>query len=533
MEMEKTTQKPSEARTSEVGDETKSQQSLISKPPVVVVLGHIDHGKSSLLQGIKELGVSITEKEAGGITQHIGAYQAEKDGKKITFIDTPGHEAFSAMRSRGAKVADIAVLVIDATEGIRPQAKEAISHIKKAQIPFIVALNKIDKPEANPEKVKGELQKEGILVEDLGGKIPQVLTSAKTGRGINELLELIILVAEMENLKADIQKPGEGVSIESYLDAQRGPTATLILNQGILKIGDIVGTPTAVGKIKILENFQGKTIEKVLPAEPAIVIGFEMAPRVGENFKVFPDIESARKQLQAEKKAPALNLDTETEIDSGQRILNLILKADVLGSIEAIEEVFKGLPQEKLILRILKSEVGEITESDVKLAKSAQDSRGTVQSRRGQAVILGFRVKIRPAVRQLAEREKIKIMNFEIIYDLVEEIRKFMERITETEIIREELGKLKVLAVFLTEKNRQIVGGKVTEGEVKKGAQVEVFRGETFLGRGKAINLQRNKKDIEQIGKGEECGILYEGDAKIEEEDVLVVYTEGRRKEGL
>jgi len=514
-------------------DETKSQRSLAPKPPVVVVLGHIDHGKSSLLQSIKELGVSITEKEAGGITQHIGAYQAEKDGKRITFIDTPGHEAFSAMRARGAKVADIAVLVIDVTEGIRPQTKEAISHIKKAQIPFIIALNKIDKPEANPEKVKRELQKEGILVEDLGGKTPQVLTSAKTGQGINELLELITLVAEMENLQADIQKPGEGVVIESYLDVQRGPTATLILSQGILKVGDIVGTPTAVGKIRILESFQGKIVEKVLPAEPAIVVGFETVPRVGENFKAFSGIESAKENLQPEKKASLPDLDTKAEVGSDQRILNLILKTDVLGSIEAIGEVFKGLPQEKIILRILKSEVGEIIESDVKLAKSNQDSKETTQKFRGQAVILGFRVKTSPAARQLAEREKIKIMSFEIIYDLVEEIRKFMERITETEVVREGLGKLKVLTVFLTEKNRQIVGGKVIEGEMRKGVQAEAFRGEALLGRGKVINLQRNKKDIERIGKGEECGILYEGDVKIEEGDILAVYTEGRRKEEL
>lgn len=528
--MKKTTQKPREAETSEAGDKTKSQRLLIPKPPVVVVLGHIDHGKSSLLQGIKELGVSITEKEAGGITQHIGAYQAEKDGKKITFIDTPGHEAFSAMRSRGAKVADIAVLVIDAAEGIRPQTKEAISHIKKAQIPFIVALNKIDKPEANPEKVKGELKKEGILVEDLGGKIPQVLTSAKTGQGINELLELIILLVEMENLKADIQKQGEGVVIESYLDARRGPTATLILSQGILKAGDIAGTPTVVGKIKILENFQGKTVEKVLPAEPAIVVGFETVPRVGENFKVFSDIESAKEHLQAEKKIPLSSFSAETEIDSEQKVLNLILKTDVLGSVEAIEEVLKNLPQEKVILRILKSEVGEINESDVKLAKSAQVSKKGLRHSTGQIVILGFRVKSNSTAKQLAEREKIRIANFEIIYDLVEEVRKFMERIMEAEVVREDLGKLKVLAVFLTEKNRQIIGGKVIEGEVKKGVQAEVFREEALLGRGKLINLQRNKKDIERIGKGEECGMLYEGDTKIEEGDILVVYTEGRRK---
>jgi len=482
---------------------------------VVVVLGHIDHGKTTLLNSVRK--IQFTEEKPGGaITQHIGAYQIEKDGKKITFIDTPGHEVFSVMRSRGAKVADIAILVIDAVEGLQLQTKEAICHIKEAQIPFIVALNKIDKPEANPENVKRELQKEEILVEDFGGKVPAVKTSAKTGQGIDELLELIILITEMENLKADFQKPGEGVVIESCLDSQRGPTATLILNQGTLKLNDIVGTSSALGKIKILEDFQGKPMEKALAGDPAVVIGFEGVPKVGETFKVFFDLESARRDLEVreEKRFPET-----LEVKPEQKVLNLILKTDVLGSIEAIEEVFKKLPQEKVILRILKSEVGEINESDIKLAKSSQ------------ALILGFRVKTNLAAKKLIEREKVKIMNFEIIYDLVEGVRKFMERITTPETVREELGKVKVLVIFLTEKNRQIIGGKVVEGEIKRGAQIEVLRNGELVGRGKLVNLQRNRKDVERLSKGEECGILYEGEARIEKGDLLVIYQERKRKE--
>jgi len=448
------------------------------------------------------------------ITQHIGAFEIERDGKKITFIDTPGHEAFSQMRSRGAKVADIAILVIDATQGVQAQTKEAISHARSAQIPIIVVLNKIDLPTTNPEKAKKELQKEGVLVEDFGGKVPLVKTSAKTGQGIEELLELVLLVAEMENLKTDILKPAEGVIIEAYLDSKRGATATLILNEGILKLGEVIATPSTLGKIKNLEDFQGKKIERAVPSQPVVVIGFEKVPKVGEEIKAFPDSEMAKKYLEIkERKQPQV-----LEIKPEQKVLNLILKADVLGSIEAIEGVLKGLPQDKIVLRILKSEVGEINENDVELAKSSR------------ALILGFRVKTNPIVKGLAQREKIKILNFEVIYDLVEEMRKLMEKISKPEILRIDLGKVKVLVDFWKEKNRQIVGGRIIEGEVKKGNLIEILRNNELIGRGKMINLQRNKKDIERATKGEEVGILYEGEKKIEVADTLIIYTEEKRK---
>jgi len=479
----------------------------------VVILGHVDSGKTSILDFIRKS--HIAEKESGGITQHIGAYQIEHKGKKITFIDTPGHEAFSQMRSRGAKVADIAVLVVDSCKGVEPQTKEAIFHIKLAEVPLIVALNKTDRPEANPEKVKKELIKEDIQVESLGGRVPSVNVSARTGQGVDEILELILLIGEMENLKMDVSVSAEGVVIESYLDHQRGPVATLIPDKGTLKIGDIIGTFSSFGKIKSLENFQGISIGQALPSDPVSIVGLEGAVRVGEDFKVFSNVEDAKSNL---KEAKKIDNSTVLDVEPGQRVLNIILKADFLGSMEAIDEVLKEIPQEKILLRILKSEVGDINESDIKTARS------------GKAVILGFRVKTDAVARQMAEREKIRIISVDVIYNLVEEVRNSMERIMAKESVRTDLGKVKILGIFLTDKNRQIVGGKVIEGEVKKGASIEVFKQENLAGKGRMINLQRDKKDIDRVMKGQECGIMYEGDVKVEAGDVLVIYTEEKVK---
>jgi len=486
----------------------------IARPPVVVVLGHIDHGKTALLDYIRK--TNVVEKEAGGITQHVGAYEIEHQGKKITFVDTPGHEAFSQIRSRGAKAADIAVLVVDATEGVKAQTKEAISHIKIAQIPLIVAINKIDKPEADSNKAKRELFQEGVIVESMGGEVPSVETSAVTGKGVSDLLDLILLIAEMEGLKADLSLPAQGVVIESYLDKKRGPTATLILMEGILKPGQIIGTPSAFGKIRILEDFQGRPISQAFPSQPAVAVGFEKVPFVGENFKVFASVEEAKEKMEKEKGKVFLEA---LDVEEGEKILNLIIKADVLGSLEAIEQIIKSLPRDKgVVPRILKGEVGEVNENDVKLASQAK------------ATILGFRIKTGTQAALLAEREKIRIRHFEIIYELIEEVRRLMEKMIMPEIVRNDLGRLKVSVVFLTEKNRQIVGGKVIEGEVKKGSLLEIERGQEIIGKGKIVNLQKNKKNIEAAGKGEEAAILYEGKEKIEEGDILMIYTEEKKK---
>ncbi|HDY72648.1 MAG TPA: translation initiation factor IF-2 [bacterium] len=490
-----------------------TKNKLISRPPVVVVLGHIDSGKTSLLDKIRK--TKVAEKESGGITQHIGAYQIEKDNKKITFIDTPGHEAFFQMRSRGAKTADIAVLVIDSTKGVEVQTKEAIDHIKKSQVVPIVAFNKVDRPEADPQKAKGQLEKQGIAVESVGGKIPSVNVSAKTGQGVEELLELILLIADIENFQTDISKPAQGVVIESYLDNRRGPIATLILNEGVLEPGNIVATFSAFGKIKGLENFKGDQISQALPSDPAILLGFNQAPKVGETFKLFNDLESAKAQIKAPEQK---SVEEKIEIKEGQKVLNLIIKSDVLGSIEAIENVLNNLPQEKVILKIIKSGVGQINENDIKMAGSSR------------ALLLGFRVKANNSAQRLAEREKVRIMGFEIIYDLVEEIRKYMEKILEPEVVKTILGKLKVLVSFWSEKKRQIVGGRMTEGEIKKSVLIEVTRDGEVIDQGKLINLQKNKKDIKMASKGDEVGILYEGEKKIEKGDELIIFIKERKK---
>jgi translation initiation factor IF-2 len=497
--------------------ENQQSQNLQTRPPVVVVLGHVDHGKSSIIEAIKDL--KITEKESGGITQHIGAYEIEHQGKKITMIDTPGHEAFSAMRSRGAQTADIAVLVVAAEEGIKPQTKEAISFAKSAGIPIIVALNKMDLPHADPERVKTELSKEDIIVESRGGKIPSVEVSAKTGKGITDILEIILLISEMENFQADASAFGEGVVVEANLDSKRGPTATLLLRDGSLKQGDIVGTGTSMGKIKILQDFQGKTIDKAEPSQPVIIIGFEQVPQIGEKFKIHPDIEAAKQYI--EKKERKANGPQVIIKNESQKVLNLILKADVSGTLEAIEKVLKALPQDKVIVRILKKEVGEINENDVKLAQSSN------------AKILGFRQKANSVALALADNRGVKIKTYDIIYELSQAVREMMGKALSTEIIRDEMGKLKVLLVFLSEKNRQIIGGKIIEGKIEKGGKIEVWRSEEKIGKGKMINLQKNKKDIVKASKGDEVGILYEGSVKIGQDDELVIYTEKMVKETL
>jgi translation initiation factor IF-2 len=490
------------------------QPDVISRPPVVVVLGHIDHGKTSLLMAIREF--NILEKESGGITQHVGAYQIEHNSKKITFIDTPGHESFSAIRGRGSKIADIAVLVIDASEGVKKQTKEAIKHIKEAQLTTIVALNKMDKPGANPEMVKQQLSKEDILVESWGGQVPSVEMSAKTGQGITDLLDIIQLVAEVADLKAETGVLADGTIIEAYLDPKKGPTTTVLIENGTLKQGDYIGTDTIIGKIKNLGDFLQKEMKEANPSDPAVIIGFEGVPTVGQKFFVFKSYEEAKANL----KEREIKQNT-FEFDPCKKYLNLIIKGDAQGSLEGIEEVLKILPQDNVCIRIIRSEVGDIVEQDVKMAKTSG------------AIIIAFRVKKNKVAEISAENNKVKVYDFTIIYELAQKVRELMERKLTKEKERIDLGKIEVLAIFRTEKNRQIVGGNVIEGEVQKGASLEIYREEKKIGHGRIIELQTNKKDFDVVKQGRECGILYQGAERIKEEDILFVFREEYKQEEL
>ena len=489
------------------------------RPPVVVVLGHVDHGKTSILDYIRQ--TKIAEKESGGITQHIGAYQVSHNNKLITFIDTPGHEAFSAMRSRGAQVADLAILVVAADEGIKPQTKEAISHIKKAGLSMIVALNKIDKKDVQPEKVKADLAKEEIYVESFGGKVPSVEVSAKTGQGINDLLDLILLIAEVEGLgKIELAAFASGVIVESKLDARRGPSATLLIKNGLLKIRDIVAAESTFGTVRIMEDFRLKSLTEAGPSSPVLMIGFEQVPGVGEKWQVYQDIDTAR-QIVAEtlikeknKKEPVEFI----EIDPNKKILNVIIKADVIGSLEAIRESLMNIPQDEVTLRIIKAEVGDINETDIKSANSSN------------AQIFGFRIKMPPSLAVMADNLKVNVFLYDIIYDFIQAVREEAIFLLSPKIVRQELGRGKLIAYFKQTGNRQIAGFRVLDGKVERGCLVDVLRNSEKVGNGKIVQLQKNKLEIKEGSKDEECAMLFEGEIKLEIGDSLEFYKEEKKK---
>ncbi|OGI25133.1 MAG: translation initiation factor IF-2 [Candidatus Moranbacteria bacterium RBG_13_45_13] len=498
--------------------ERESGKNLKHRPPVVTILGHVDHGKTTLLDTIRK--TSVVEKEAGGITQHISAYQVKKKGEIITFVDTPGHEAFSAMRERGVSLADIAILVVAADDGVRPQTEEVISYLKDKKIPMVVAINKIDKPNANIQKVKQELADRGIVIEEWGGDVVSAEISAKQNMGIDELLDMVLLVAEVEDLRADYKRFPLGVVIESRLDPQKGHIATVLVRTGTLKVGQDVVVGTIAGRVRRLDDFRGKQMKEAGPSMPATVVGLSQSPNVNDVLQGVVDLKSAK----AMEKGFQVNGSQEKKLDSqtllksieDQNInrLNIVLKTDVQGSLEAIEQILGTIKSDEVGINYVKQGVGDITESDVKLGQTSG------------AVVFGFNIQPTTVAKRLAEMNNVEIKTYHIIYELVEDIKKRLTDMLGEETRRTDRGKLKVLAVFKTGKKDMIVGGKVTSGKIVSGENIEILREEKSLGRGKLANLQQNKVDVDEVKEGFECGITFFGETKIKEGDILVCFHE-------
>ncbi|HBO17077.1 MAG: Translation initiation factor IF-2 [Candidatus Moranbacteria bacterium GW2011_GWE2_35_2-] len=499
--------------------EKEAGKNLQERAPIVTILGHVDHGKTTLLDTIRK--TSVAAKELGGITQHISAYQARKRGKIITFVDTPGHEAFSAMRERGVSIADIAILVVAADDGVRPQTKEVIKYLKERKIPTLIAINKIDKPEANAQRVKQELAENEIMVEDWGGKYMSVEISAKNNIGIDDLLERVLLLAEVEDLKADAKRDGLAVVLESNLDPKKGPVSTVLVKTGTLKVGQDITAGHTYGRIKRIEDFSGKSIESASPSTPAIIIGLNTTPNVNDIVQVASkkSISKIKSEKTAEKisgtKKDASKQNLFKSIDNEKiKKLNIIIKSDVQGSLEAIEQILSTLKSDEVAIEYVAMGVGNITESDVKVAGSSN------------AIIMGFNVNATSVAKRMAENSGVEVKTFGIIYELVEDVRSKLSDLLPPEIIRTDFGKLKVLAIFKTGKHDMIIGGRIIEGKAIKSVNIEVQRDGEIIGTGKLTNLQQNMKDTDEVKQGNECGITFDGNIKIKEGDILKFFKE-------
>lgn len=490
-------------------------EELEIRPPVIVVMGHVDHGKTKLLDAIRK--TNVVAGESGGITQHIGAYQVVRKDQIITFIDTPGHEAFTAMRSRGARVADIAILVVAADDGVKPQTVEAFRIIEASKIPFIVAINKIDKEGADINKTKQELSTQlNIIPEDWGGKSICVPISALEGKGIEELLDMVLLASEIEssNLKANPSASAIGTVVESNIDKGAGPVVTILIQNGTLKIGDqLCFNGVIYGKVKALKNYKGESIGKASPSTPVRVLGLKILPEVGDILAVGEGQKIKTNKIISKNRSEN-NVNTNNEVEDDSIKLNLIIKSDFLGSAEAIEESLMKINTKKIKIKIIHKGLGNIGEGDI---KRAEDSN---------AQIVGFNVKLQSQIEDLIREKNIKINIFSIIYDLIKYVKAEMKDIFKPEIIRKDLGKLKILAIFRTEHNSQIAGGKVIDGVLENNSLIEVWRGESFIDKGKITKLQAGKQDVSSVESGLECGIKYEGRPLIQVGDILNFYKE-------
>lgn len=495
--------------------EKAAGKNLQPRPPVVTVLGHVDHGKTTLLDTLRQ--TKIAEKEAGGITQHISSYQVKQKNKLITFIDTPGHEAFQAMRERGAAVADIAILVVAADDGVKPQTEEVISFLLEKKVPTVVAINKIDKPNANVNKVKQELAEKGLLLEGYGGDVPFNEISAKKNIGLDALLETVLLLAEINDLRADYQRDALGVVLEARKDTQRGPLANVIIKTGTLRTGQYVTVNDLVGKVRRLEDYAGRIIKEAPPSTPVTVFGLPAVPRSNDVLRASSK-KIKRKKKGEEKQAVKHSLDAASLLknikSSFIKKYPIVLKADTQGSLEAVEQILQTIKSDEIALNIIAKNVGPITEKDVQTAQS------------GQAVVYGFNVFPTTSAKQLAKKSEVLLKNFNIIYELIEDVKKEMSDRLDPEIKRTDLGQLQVLAIFKNSKKGMIVGGKVLQGRLVKGEKLEVKRGEEIIGQGELTQLQHNKEDVNEVKENLECGLAFTGKTKIKVGDRLICYRE-------
>ena len=491
-------------------EKSEADRMLSPRAPIVTILGHVDHGKTTLLDTIRK--ANVAAGEAGGITQKISAYQVKKHGQMITFIDTPGHEAFSGMRERGVSIADIAILVVAADDGVRPQTKEVIQFINEKKLPVIVAINKIDKPDAKADRVKQELAENGILFEGWGGDVMCVEISAKGNINIDKLLDSILLVAEVEEFKSDEKRDGLAVILESHLDPQKGPVATMLIKTGTLKVGQDIIAGSAFGRVRRLEDFTGKSRETAGPSVPAILYGFSTVPQVNDVVQVVSGKSLARlKSQEALLKEGEVKKVIRKEDENIKRF-PLILKADVQGSLEALQQILGTIVHPEVMYEEIASGVGSITESDVKLAASSG------------AKIFGFNVEPTSVAKRIAETSGVNIDTFNIIYKLVETVKSDLSNLLPPEVIRTDFGQLSILAIFKSGKRDMIIGGRVAEGKIIKGALLDVKRDGEIIGSGKMGNLQRNKENAEEVGQGNECGLVFDGAVKLQVGDTLLSF---------
>ena len=513
-----------------VGDEADAEpvfeddeDDLEHRPPVVTIMGHVDHGKTSLLDAIRE--ADVVAGEAGGITQHIGAYQVHQDDKLITFLDTPGHEAFTAMRARGAKVTDIAVIVVAADDGAKPQTVEAIDHARAANVPIIVAVNKIDKEGADPTRVRTELTQRDLQPAEWGGETEYVDVSAKTREGLDELLETIQVVADIQELKANPDADASGVVIESKLDPGRGPVVTIIVQRGTLEVGDAIVAGPEWGKVRAMHDYTGKRVTEAVPGDPVEVLGFDGVPDAGEYVQVVASDKEARRQA-AERgnrlKTEALARRSGRKVsfeevfrlaqEGDVKELSLVLKADVSGSLEAFEDEIAKLPQDEVSVNIIRSGVGGINESDIMLAAASD------------AVVLGFNVRPVGDARQVADREGVEIRTYSIIYKALDDLRDAMTGMLEPEQVEEEVGRVEVRQTFRASKIGIIAGCYVLEGKVNRGAKARLVRDGTVVYDGRVSTLRRFNEDAREVQAGYECGITLENYQDVKDGDVIEVY---------